>query len=1204
MKLKQLEIQGFKSFDDQTIVKFDQNITGIVGPNGCGKSNVVDAIRWVMGEQSAKHLRGRSMEDIIFSGTQTRQANTLAGVELTFINDGQQIPPQYAGCEEVSIGRKLYRTGESEYFINRQPCRLKDVTDFFLGTGAGTKAYSIIEQGRVGQVVTSKPEQRRGMIEEAAGISKFKARKDAAQRRMESTQQNLSRLTDIILEIERQKNTLERQAKKAEKYRVVYDELKTLDLKLASLAYHKSSDEQQALLQSLKESDAKQVDLEAQVSESETWIEEERLKLADLETKLSDIQQKVYDGDNSLKLAESKLSDRKTNHQRLSDEIKSHNDQLDDVIDDIQNTETRLDDLSQKVLDADIEFETLQESEESSQTELQTLTAESEDLFKKLEEARDKHQNAKAELSKNESHKQNLRERLEDLQAGVAKDQDELDTLTKNHKEISGILNSSKKNLGEIKQLKLVLNEKTDSYSESLASEKEKIEKEQAELSALKEELMQKKSRLESLEELQRNFEGYQKGPKEILKHKQTNEWTDVVSSVADLIETDSEYEAAVSAVLGDKIQAVVVKNQGSVRQCLDYLQTQSAGRSSFYSMDLLSEPVAYTRQVAQGQEANVLAKDFAMGQASNSNTTRAFLADRVRVKEGYDLLKQNLFGDVCLVENFEEAIEFWSAAQKPVVAKTGEYIMDGVITGGTVEGTSKALLEKKREIKDLTGFVKDLVNQVKAKEELCLDLKRKIKTLQAELDDIQSSRHQEELNLAKQEKDVSHFSKELESMNQRRGKLAAQIFESGESISRLTQQLQNLDQDQKDWEVIFEETFEYIQAHQDRETQLKNTLKEKQEAFTQLKVNFAKAKQNQDFLKSELERLTKDLADLHLQRVNLEEQVTLKRKQQIFIEDRIAYTEKNIHRLMSLKDNLDANYTENKNQYSDWLKSISEREMQLKDLRREASQLKDLVNKNTVQLTELRANVSRVAEQTLERYQVVLSEVYKDNLISEGEEFDISEAEERAGELRRKVQNMGSVNLAAIDELNEISERYEFLTKQKADLEESLASLERAIQKINRTTKERFATTFELVNEKFKKLYPRLFKGGEAYLEMTDPDNVLETGIEIIAQPPGKKLQSINLLSGGEKALTAVSLLFAIFLIKPAPFCLLDEVDAPLDDANVDRYNEIVKEMSKRTQFIVITHNKRTMQVTDCLFGVTMQEPGVSRLVSVQLEN
>ena len=376
------------------------------------------------------------------------------------------------------------------------------------------------------------------------------------------------------------------------------------------------------------------------------------------------------------------------------------------------------------------------------------------------------------------------------------------------------------------------------------------------------------------------------------------------------------------------------------------------------------------------------------------------------------------------------------------------------------------------------------------------------------------------------------------------------------------------------------------------------------QQSVTELKVNYAKAKQNKEFLQNELTRLTDDLAELQLQRLNYEEQIKLKRKQQIFIEDRIAFTEKNIHRLMGLKDDLDADYTQNKNQYSDWLKSISEREMSLKDVRRAASQLKDEINKNTVELTELRANVSRLSETTLERYQLVLSEIYKDHQIQEGEEFDISEAEERAGELRRKVHNMGSVNMAAIDELEEVAERFEFLTKQKADLEESLSSLDRAIQKINRTTKERFATTFELVNEKFKKLYPRLFKGGEAYLEMTDPDNVLETGIEIIAQPPGKKLQSINLLSGGEKALTAVSLLFAIFLIKPAPFCLLDEVDAPLDDANVDRYNEIVKEMSKRTQFIVITHNKRTMQVTDCLFGVTMQEPGVSRLVSVQLEN
>lgn len=1194
MKLKSIEIHGFKSFDDKTRLFFDDQITGIVGPNGCGKSNIVDAIRWVMGEQSAKHLRGKIMEDVIFAGAEGREPSSVASVELTFLTQGTQTPPQYIAMPEISVGRKLYRTGESEYYINRQAVRLKDITDLFLGTGVGTKAYSIIEQGRVGQIITAKPEERRYVIEEAAGISKFKLRKEAALRRMEATGQNLLRLRDIVSELERQKQSLERQAKKAEKFKVVKDELMTLDLTLAALDFQNFQERQNTFLARLKELDTEEISLSSRLAEGEAWTETQQMVVLESERKLSDLQQLVYEWENTLRLAETRLQQHRDRIGTLNTEISQVEIQQNQSQQDFQGVSSGLKQINQKLIETDLDNELSLEAVTHLQTQYETLDGQGRDLFAELEKARADLGQSTETLVQIRTKRESLGEKLTEWTAKKQGDETELEVLTKKYTELNRLVAETSRDLAGLKQIKMSLGERSGTLAQELIESEAMIGREQADLETLREELLQKKSRLSSLEELERNFEGFQDGPRALLTRKRSGDMDSVIGAVADLIETEPHFEGAVAAVLGERMQALVVKTTGEGMACAQYLKSTQTGRSSFLPL-LASEGALF--------DSRVLMRDLVPAATMRVSGYRGLVSDVVRVLPEHESLKKVLFGDVVLVEELTQAMEYWTKCRSPVVTLEGEMIAhDGVLTGGTLEHTSKALLEKKREIKELGVLVMELVERVRARSEICADLSRKIQTLKRELEDMRSSGHQEEIKITSQEKDITHLAKEMAAINARRGLLAQQVFETAENLDKVSAQLTQFEQDETYFIKLEAETREILITKKPQEETLRAELSACHEALTHEKIAHARLVEQRIFLEVELNRLIDEKIRHARDGIRCDERRLCLIKQRLFLEDVCLSLERHIQAILKEKVGVDGSYRDEKNSFEQANAVLRERDAELKTLRHDHAHVKDELNACMVQLTELRGHISRINEQTLERYQMVIATTYRDYLTTP-EGFDYADAVAKTAELRQKMSGIGAVNLAAIDELKELNDRYSFLNKQREDLEASLSALERAIHKINRTTKERFEETFHLVNDKFSKLFPKLFQGGQAYLKLTDPDNILETGVDIIAQPPGKKLQSISLLSGGEKALTAVSLLFAIFLIKPAPFCLLDEVDAPLDDANVDRYNDIVKEMSERTQFIVITHNKRTMQVTNCLYGITMQEAGVSQLVSVKLD-
>ena len=1183
MKLKRLEIIGFKSFMERTVVTFEKDITAIVGPNGCGKSNIVDAIRWVMGEQSAKHLRGKEMADVIFAGSESRAPLSLASVELTFSNEGYQTPAAYLNHSEISICRRLYRTGESEYFINKIPVRLKDITDLFLGTGIGTKAYSVIEQDKISRIVMAKPEERRFFIEEVAGISKFKARKEAALRKMEATQQNLLRLTDLTTELERQIKSLERQVKKAEKYRDVKKEFVKWDLALSSVQYQEASISQDQWEKELRAFDEEECSLKSKLATAENQLETARDGFAEQEREIGDLQNNLFEATNYVRLLEAQLKHRADERNELAVRFEELAKTRDELNAEVLGIRSGLSQINEQKLLADFEEEELKDNMENGKANLDEAERRLNNLISVSKTAMEKVYQAEGLLAQMAGQKEGKSQKEADLTDRIVREEEEFTRLGKQIKDAAAIHREAGTSLASLKQLNLDLSMKTDEITSELAKHRSNLEREEALTAKLKEELTHRKSRLESLVELQKNFEGYQEGTRSVLLKQRDSGEAGIFGTVADFVETEPRFEGAVSAVLGEKLHYVVVKSQQDGVAAIDYLRTASGGRTSFV-------PVSLRAHAEETGEIPV--QEGILGPLKNF----------VTLKEDCASMSEFLFGDVVLVNDLSKALDVWSANghRKTLVTLGGEVVDPaGVITGGSLTGTSKALLEKKREMQELSLVISKLQMDLATKEGERRVLSERVNGLEKALEAVKTTSVEEIIRIASQEKDISQIKKELETLGERRNQIGARLTEEKTELETILREIRNL-------EATAEKIREDLEKDRESLTGSQSSLESAQAEFsglnekvTAVKIDYAKAFERNRHLEAELDRLKDEAFRLRMELAETEAAEEIMKNRREFIQGYVAHAEKVMGKKLGRKATLEEELKAGRASYEAAQGAIRAQEVAIREMRQAAEGATARLNKVTVSLTEVRGRMKYLTEQILERHQINLSDSYATYL---DPNLDRAEAEEKSAQLKAELVRLGEVNTGALEEFEELKTRFDFLSHQKNDLDASLKSLERVIHKINRTTREKFLNTFQLVNERFQKLFPQLFQGGQARLMLTDEENLLETGVEIIAQPPGKKLQSITLLSGGEKALTAVSLIFSIFQIKPSPFCILDEVDAPLDDVNVGRYNEILREMTGKTQFIVITHNKRTMEVADMLYGVTMQEAGISQLVSVNL--
>ncbi len=1182
MRIKKINISGFKSFCDSTQVVFDHSVTAVVGPNGCGKSNIVDAVRWALGEQSSKNLRGKAMEDVIFSGSESRGPQSVAEVTITFDNTDGLSHSSYLDFSEIAVTRRLHRDGTSEYLINNTPCRLMDITDLFLGTGGGARAYSIIEQGRIGLIVSARSEERRGIIEEAAGITKYKSARRLSERRMDKTRQNLLRVTDVVNEMERTISSLNRQAKKTERYKRYRAEQTDLELQVASHRYLELRAEKMVAEEMLATKQEELVDTRNAFSATEARVSSMRLDEHSTRSNLDEIQASGYDIDNKIQVIENEikhLKDAMDRHrveetqaaeqqalafkqrEEMRDEATLLLKQMDRVERDGEATTTRLSDLSTRAEQARYQLKGLAEDHDAKREGISR---------------------ARARQAAAVSAVENLDRRIEDTEARAKSAHEE-------HASLSQQAETLTSQASQLKERTLEIEERLNTIRSTEVQEKEifgrlgqEVEACDEERRRIRDDLQTQTSRRASLKELMSSLESHDNAVREAVAMVDEGDEILLNGLLIDSVECPERFEQALGAALNDRLQALCVEDRNVGLQLLAMLKERDMGRVTVVALNGSNNNV----QDASVDDPNVLGPLF------------GFLKVAPAVKD----VMQGLLSGVFVVERLSEAEQLFQANDKKAAFVTldGQYLEDnGTMRGGRASSLGADLLGNKRRIRELSVEIDSL-------SALHDDIEQRFEALKEDLnfrrdagEKARQDAQEQEIVLAEVRRDSVRATDDYDLLSQRSISMEQEIAHQEEMLAQARADQEQAVVDGKEAQIEIE-TLEHLLNEQSSEIEsCQKKSEELAQATGDLRVQQAgldQQRQNilerQAQLKRALEEIDKSLKQAEQKRTSAFAEVGIsageafrQKEQLISLLDEAEHTKAQVEALRHELDEKEARLTEV--------------EAEAKTIRAEADDIAGEVSELQIRERESGLAITHLLESMQTHNDVNLLRVLGDYHLR-----PLSGQEEKARieELQRLVNRMGPINLAAIEEFQRESKRYEELTVQKTDLEQALEDLERAIARMDKDSKARFKETFEDVNRRFREIFPRLFEGGSARLDLTDPNDLLHTGVDIVAHPPGKRPSNIELLSGGEKALTAVSLLFAIFLHRPSPFCILDEVDAPLDEANVGRFNETVRQMTDRSQFILITHSSLTMEMSDTLYGVTMEEPGVSKMVSVRL--
>ena len=1179
MRLKKVEMSGFKSFLENTKLVFQPGITAIVGPNGCGKSNIVDAVLWVLGEQSAKSLRGGMMEDVIFNGTQEREPVGMAEVNLIIDNSSGTAPAQFATCAEIMVTRQLHRTGESEYFINKTPCRLRDILELFMDTGVGTRAYSIVKQGQIERIVSAKPEEIRVFIEEAAGISKYKSRKKAAERKMESTKENMTRLDDILSEISRQLDSLNRQAKKAQRYKTYKEELRELDLTLASNKLAELKAELERRETSLRAEKDKETALAADIETREVNIETARAHLLELEKTINELAENHFQAQREAQEAESHIEMMTSqiatiNEMRARDEmeISKITSQADVIEAELASMEGSRKALVMEVASNDVDIETREKELTENRDRMEAVRRSQDDSLSQLAAI-------KASISAVKQAADEKKQQIEEFEARLAEKKIAKSLLLQEIEKLRQLSFDFSRSLDDLVRVREELKVNLEQKTAQLEGFKTEYEDKRAQLETLRTEFNQRLSRFDSLRELEANLEGYEQGVRAIMLDKQNKEG--IFGLVADMVTAAPEYEKALEAAMGNRLQYIIVKSHREGVEAIDYLKTQSVGRGTFIPIEVKAAEPTPLPEVYNGRiVGNML--------------------DLVEVNSEYRRVASYLLGDVVVVPNLNAAIDIWSSNghRKTLVTLDGE-VLDpvGVLSGGSTAGTG--ILKKRREIRELEEEVERLKKQVEGAVLENASIEQKIGEYEKSIDEAKTGCHKQDMEILHHEKELEKHKSDSERIHRNMNVIAeeeAALVREAEKCARrigeLEEALRSKESRQADLAQLVEKGVEAIRVFEEEIALHEQTL-------VSLKISNATAHEKLDTMEQRrgelVERRDEMVESRRRKMASIAQGAENISKLQKDIESRKEALTKTHSRRMELEKTL----VKDRDQYQKSLAEQTASEETLKELRKNLEDVRRSLNELYVACNEYTLKIEHLVADMDDKYAVDLLEIGPRPI---EEASLIEEKVERRNQLRDLIERMGEVNLTAIKEYEELKVRHDFMTAQREDLIKSIEDLEAVIKKINLTSRSRFAETFDAVNIHFQKLFPRLFGGGRAMLALEENPDILEAGVEIEVQPPGKKLQKMSLLSGGEKALTAVSLIFSLFLVKPSPFCILDEVDSPLDDVNIDRFNDLVRDLSSASQFLVITHNKRTMELADMLYGVTMEQKGVSKLVSVKL--
>ncbi|WP_200759317.1 chromosome segregation protein SMC [Effusibacillus dendaii] len=1182
MFLKRMELIGFKSFADRTELEFVPGVTAVVGPNGSGKSNISDAIRWVLGEQSAKSLRGGKMEDVIFAGSDSRKAVNYCEVSLTLDNQDQALPLEFS---EVTVARRVYRSGEGEYFINKQACRLKDIVELFMDTGLGKEAYSIIGQGRIDEILSNKAEDRRGIFEEAAGIVKYKARKREAEKKLDETSNNLLRISDIISELENQIGPMFEQSEKAKLYKQHKADLEKKEIALYVYDIEQLNDRWNQQKQQADKLQDEQTKQSAHVSTVESQYEQFRWQAEQLDKMMEESNKKHVEVVAEYEKAEGR---REVLQERLRNLTAAHQD--------LQAERTKLvNEQAEKegLLAAERDkLTSIGEKRDASKCLLDEKLASAEgfadrteleaeierikgDLIEKLNETagkRNEQKNIDTSLS-------NLQRRMEKLQADETELRQRLESLQQS-------IESGRSTLGDQRNQEQQLVQRAEEIRLSSNRQTEQKERLMNELRQLQTEHAASRSRHDLLNDMRQEYDGFSHGVRTVLQAAGKGRLQGVHGAVAELLKVPTEYETAIETALGGALQNIVVETEKAGRDAILFLKSSGGGRATFMPLDVMK-----SRILPRG-ERNAI---------ENHPGYVGIAAEMIRFDDRFRSIAEYLLGQVVIAKTIQDANQLARILQyrTRIVTLDGDVVNPGgSMTGGSQQKKGTSLLGRQREIEEMAGKIKRLSDRIAVLQNKLAEFADRERQALQEQESVAEQLQAQREQLQSTEAQVRELDVQIQSVNER---LQLVLLE----MEQYQKEASDLERKQEMIQAELETLAVEVEQMSGRVDELQQVLKQQQtaredvsEEVTELKVQLAGLEQEFTAVRANVSRLEKELA-LTVQEMSDKEQEAAS------LTERIEQTEsewnaacQQLSLLEQRKEAAQKALDEELVRKQDLQKRMADEEHKVREARLTQKNLENQLHEVEVKLNRLDVELNNALSKLAEEYRISFELAKERYPVPE----DPSLAKREAAELRRKIESLGTVNLGAIEEYARMQERLGFLSEQRDDLLTSKEKLQQVIAEIDEEMGRRFQETFTAIREQFQTVFSRLFGGGRADLVLVDPQSPLTTGIDIMAQPPGKKLQNLGLLSGGERALTAMALLFAILHVKPVPFCVLDEVEAALDEANVFRFAEYLREFAAQTQFICITHRKGTMENADVLYGVTMEESGVSKLMSVKL--
>ena len=1180
MYLKRLELQGFKSFADKTILEFKPGITSVIGPNGSGKSNISDSIRWVLGEQSIKSLRGAKSEDIIFAGTQNRKSLGFAEASIVIDNSDGKLPIEYS---EVTVTRKIYRSGETGYYINKVPCRLKDILELFMDTGIGKDGYSIIGQGKIDEILSNKSEDRRHIFEEAAGIVKYRVRKAESEKKLEQTKLNLLRINDIISEIESNIDPLKMQAEKAKQFLDLREELKNIEV---GLFLYNIESYKEKLEQIVKDIEIMENHKQEEVEKQEKLQKnKDDLKIAidNLTSKIEEVQNLGFESSNKIEKINSEISISKEriinnnqNEERIKNEIKECEERIEELEEEKKQKVEKKDSLFSNKEKFEKELDEKQEELKKIMEKMSTKELEIEGKKQLLEKYTDEKYEKSSNINAQDVNYQNIQKRQNNLKLEISEVISELDGQRDTKQELSS-------KFFEIENKRSKLVNEIEEVSKQKQECENKINEFDISINKIVDEMRMKKSRLNFLIETEKEKEGYVKSVKSILIacDRDLNLKKGMHGVLANLISVDKKYETAIEMCLGASLQNIVTENEQDAKKLVEYLRKNNLGRASFLPITTV-----------KGKKIDKI--------KSKTNGVIGIASDLINTDKKYRQIVESLLGRTVIVDNMDTAINLakQNSYSFRIVTLKGDVINpSGAIQGGSVQTKTVNILGRSKEIEELKNNINLLDEKVKALQEDKVKYQESVSSVIETAKEFEKSLQEIDITYATEKQKILAIEEKIDSSQIRLSKLKQESKKNEEQKIEIQNNKEEEKRRIEEIELEVQKLNEVIQEFASLNKDNQKYVDDLNFDITNLKISVSSFDESGTSIDEMILRINQDIENNKKSIENKNNELNVKNEENKELNNKITELNNEVIEIKNLVANSSTKVEELK---ASRLKNNEELAKIEKDISSQFDVIEDLKEhcvKIDVKKTKLEQDLEQVINTLWEEYEITPNNAgdYKkpDNVLT---------TQKQVNTLRNNIKDLGSINIDAIEEYKKTKERYDFMCEQRLDLDVTAGKLRKIIYDMTETMKNQFSEKFKQINKNFSEVFVELFGGGKAELILNDEDNILECGIDIKVQPPGKKLQNMMLLSGGEKAFTAIALLFAILKINPAPFCILDEIEAALDDVNVYRYAEYLKKFSNDTQFLVITHRKGTMEAADTVYGITMEENGISKLLSMKL--